>query len=114
MPSDQSGGGNRRALEDSDILEELADSKLNVRPLQSTYLLVHEGWILLLLFYHHNFTEKEGFVLQAKQVGCPFTHTWNTILGRMEKITQIDNLVNCGVALMFPIVALSSWLSHWR
>ncbi|XP_042060299.1 putative GPI-anchor transamidase [Salvia splendens] len=77
MPSDQSGGGNRRALKDLDILEELADPKLN-----------------------------------AKQVGCPFTHTWNTILGWMEKITQIDNLVNCGVALMFPIVALSSWLSH--
>ncbi|XP_042066195.1 putative GPI-anchor transamidase [Salvia splendens] len=77
MPSDQSGGGNQRALEDSDVLEELADPKLN-----------------------------------AIQVGCPLTHTWNTILGRMEKITQIDNFVNCGVVLMFPIVALSSWFSH--
>lgn len=54
------------------------------------------------------------FVLQAKQVSCPFTRTWNTILGRMEKMKQIDSLVNYGLVLMFPIVAFSSWLSHWR
>lgn len=46
-----------------------------------------------------------------KQVSCPFTHTWNTILGRMEKIKQIDSFVNYGLVLMLPIMVLSSWLS---
>lgn len=33
VPLDQSGGGNRRTLESSDVPEELADPKINVRPL---------------------------------------------------------------------------------
>lgn len=35
MPSDQSGGGNRRTLEGSDVPEELADPNPNVRHLHT-------------------------------------------------------------------------------
>ncbi|PIN01969.1 Gpi-anchor transamidase [Handroanthus impetiginosus] len=47
-----------------------------------------------------------------EQVSCPFTRTWNTIRGRMEKMKDIDCLVNYGLILMPPIVAFSSWLSR--
>ncbi|KAL3821384.1 hypothetical protein ACJIZ3_007289 [Penstemon smallii] len=46
-----------------------------------------------------------------KKVGCPFTQTWNRVLGRLEEIKEIDSLVNYGLILMFPIVGLSSFLS---
>ncbi|KAG8386763.1 hypothetical protein BUALT_Bualt03G0182800 [Buddleja alternifolia] len=48
---------------------------------------------------------------QDKQVNCPFTRTWNAILGRLEEKKGIDRLVNYGLILMFPVVAFSSWLS---
>ncbi|KAL7087109.1 hypothetical protein ACP275_13G045600 [Erythranthe tilingii] len=46
-----------------------------------------------------------------KQVSCPFTHKWNTILWRIENMKEMDYLVNYGLALMFPIVSFSTWLS---
>ncbi|KAK4420959.1 GPI-anchor transamidase [Sesamum alatum] len=49
--------------------------------------------------------------VNAEQPSCPFTRTWNIVLGRMEKLKQLDSLVNYGLILMFPIVALSSWVS---
>ncbi|GER29099.1 DNA glycosylase superfamily protein [Striga asiatica] len=51
--------------------------------------------------------EDRDFMVQAKQVGCPFTRTWNTILDQMG-----NSLLNYGLILVFPIVALSSWLSR--
>ncbi|KAL2247203.1 UNVERIFIED_CONTAM: GPI-anchor transamidase [Sesamum indicum] len=48
---------------------------------------------------------------KAEQTSCPFTRTWNIVLGRMEKLKQLDSLVNYGLILMFPIAALSSWVS---
>ncbi|KAL7129100.1 hypothetical protein ABFS83_13G041100 [Erythranthe nasuta] len=47
-----------------------------------------------------------------KQVSFPFTHTWNTILWRVENMKEMDYLVNYGLALMFPIVSFSTWLSR--
>lgn len=49
--------------------------------------------------------------VNAEQTSCPFTRTWNIVLGRMEKLKQLDSLVNYGLILMFPIAALSSWVS---
>ncbi|EYU31622.1 hypothetical protein ABFS82_13G040800 [Erythranthe guttata] len=47
-----------------------------------------------------------------KQVSFPFTHTWNTILWRIENMKEMNYLVNYGLALMFPIVSFSTWLSR--
>ncbi|KAL3632272.1 hypothetical protein CASFOL_025256 [Castilleja foliolosa] len=51
--------------------------------------------------------ELDSSNINVKQVGCPFTRTWNTIIGQMG-----DSLVNYGLISMFPIVAFSSFLSR--
>lgn len=42
MPLDQSGWEKRRTLEASDVPEELADSKINVRPVHPQ---MHDAWL---------------------------------------------------------------------
>lgn len=51
-----------------------------------------------------NITDKHGT--------CPFTRTWNAILGRMEMMKELDDLVNYGLILMFLLATGSSWFSR--
>lgn len=45
------------------------------------------------------------------QQACPFTHMMSTIHKRVEKVKDVDGLVNFGLVLMIPLLAVSSWLS---
>ncbi|KAK6142261.1 hypothetical protein DH2020_022609 [Rehmannia glutinosa] len=74
MPFIQSGSEKRRSLETSDAPQELAESKII----------------------------DTDFMLQAKEVGCPFTRTWNTVLDRME-----NSLVNYEFSLGVELDTLS-------
>lgn len=41
-------------------------------------------------------------------------HLWCTLLNKAAKIEDIDSLVNYGLVIMFPLVAVCTWLSHLR
>lgn len=43
---------------------------------------------------------------------CPYTHAWNIINEKMENIKDVDNVVNCGFAVMLLVAVISSWLSQ--
>ncbi|KAL0328298.1 UNVERIFIED_CONTAM: GPI-anchor transamidase [Sesamum calycinum] len=102
----------RRTLQGSDVPQELGDSKVNVRSLYAlTKCAYSVNSYLKTKFLKIENDKGKGFMLQAEQASCPFTRTWNLVLGRMEKLKQLDSLVNYGLILMFPIVALSSWVS---
>lgn len=46
-----------------------------------------------------------------QEVACPFTRMMATFHDKMEKIEDVDTLVNYGFVLMLPLVAVSTWLS---
>lgn len=48
--------------------------------------------------------------MQDKQ--CPFTQMLNTCHNKMEKIGNVDSLVNYGLVIMFPLLVISTWLSR--
>ncbi|XP_027171038.1 putative GPI-anchor transamidase isoform X2 [Coffea eugenioides] len=52
----------------------------------------------------------QGSSLNIK-VTCPFTRTLSTIHERVEKVKDVDGLVNFGLVLVIPLLAVSSWLS---
>ncbi|XP_022848639.1 GPI-anchor transamidase-like [Olea europaea var. sylvestris] len=56
--------------------------------------------------------ELTGPNMTDKHAICPFTRTWNAILGRMEMMKELDSLVNYGLILMFLLVTGSSWFSR--
>ncbi|KAK2968668.1 hypothetical protein RJ640_004027 [Escallonia rubra] len=43
---------------------------------------------------------------------CPFTRMRSIFNEKMDKIEEIDSLVNCGLAVLFSVVAFSTWLSR--
>ncbi|WOG92923.1 hypothetical protein DCAR_0312201 [Daucus carota subsp. sativus] len=43
---------------------------------------------------------------------CPYTNVWNVINKRMEKIKDVDNIVNGGFALIFLTAVIFSWLTQ--
>ncbi|KAJ4719703.1 GPI-anchor transamidase [Melia azedarach] len=43
---------------------------------------------------------------------CPFTQMLNTCHNKMEKIGNVDSLVNYGLVIMFPLLVISTWLSR--
>ncbi|XP_073311608.1 uncharacterized protein [Primulina huaijiensis] len=47
-----------------------------------------------------------------KHASCPLTHTWNTVLGTMYNLQQIDSFVNYGLMFLLPLVGFSSWISR--
>ncbi|KAI8007697.1 putative GPI-anchor transamidase [Camellia lanceoleosa] len=47
-----------------------------------------------------------------QEVACPFTRMMATFHDKMEKIEDVDTLVNYGFVLMLPLVAVSTWLSR--
>ncbi|XP_019190392.1 PREDICTED: putative GPI-anchor transamidase [Ipomoea nil] len=49
---------------------------------------------------------------KGQPVNCPFTRFWSSIHIKMERIKDVDSLMSYGMALMLPLVAISSWLSH--
>ncbi|XP_027171036.1 putative GPI-anchor transamidase isoform X1 [Coffea eugenioides] len=49
--------------------------------------------------------------IKDQQVTCPFTRTLSTIHERVEKVKDVDGLVNFGLVLVIPLLAVSSWLS---
>ncbi|KAF2294640.1 hypothetical protein GH714_014067 [Hevea brasiliensis] len=42
---------------------------------------------------------------------CPFTQMWTTLNSKMERIEDVDSLVNYGLIIMLPFLILSVWLS---
>ena len=50
--------------------------------------------------------------LQDQHVACPFTQMWSSIDEKMEKVVDMDNLVNYGLLLMILLLAVSSWSSR--
>ncbi|XP_027062146.1 uncharacterized protein [Coffea arabica] len=52
-----------------------------------------------------------GLNIKDQQVTCPFTRTLSTIHERVEKVKDVDGLVNFGLVLVIPLLAVSSWLS---
>lgn len=49
---------------------------------------------------------------KGQPVNCPFTRFWSSIHIKMERIKDVDSLMSYGLALMLPLVAISSWVSH--
>nr|GME07606.1 putative GPI-anchor transamidase [Ipomoea batatas]GME21340.1 putative GPI-anchor transamidase [Ipomoea batatas] len=49
---------------------------------------------------------------KGQPVNCPFTRFWSFIHIKMERIKDVDSLMSYGLALMLPLVAISSWVSH--
>ncbi|GFZ05721.1 peptidase C13 family [Actinidia rufa] len=43
---------------------------------------------------------------------CPFTRMMARLHDKMEKIEDVDTLVNYGLVIMLPLVAVSTWLSQ--
>ncbi|XP_027062578.1 uncharacterized protein [Coffea arabica] len=52
-----------------------------------------------------------GLNIKDQQVTCPFTRTLSTIHESVEKVKDVDGLVNFGLVLVIPLLAVSSWLS---
>ncbi|XP_050225900.1 uncharacterized protein LOC126675322 [Mercurialis annua] len=46
-----------------------------------------------------------------KTEGCPFTRMWNTVNSKVERIENIDSLVNYGLVMILPILVVSVRLS---
>lgn len=49
--------------------------------------------------------------VEDPQDSCPFTNFWISMHGKMIEVEGLDSWVNYGLFLMFPMVAMSSWLS---
>ncbi|KAL3509046.1 hypothetical protein ACH5RR_028447 [Cinchona calisaya] len=49
--------------------------------------------------------------VKDQQVTCPFTRTWSNIHDKIQKVKDVDGLVNYGLVLLIPLLAVSSWLS---
>ncbi|KAG5579111.1 hypothetical protein H5410_049738 [Solanum commersonii] len=49
--------------------------------------------------------------VEDPQDSCPFTNFWISMHGKMNKVEGLDSWVNYGLFLMFPMVAMSSWIS---
>lgn len=49
--------------------------------------------------------------IEEPQSSCPVTNFWISMHGKMTKVQGLDSWVNYGLFLMFPMVAMSSWLS---
>ncbi|THF97534.1 hypothetical protein TEA_001222 [Camellia sinensis var. sinensis] len=56
--------------------------------------------------------EINGSNKKDQEVACPFTRMMATFHDKMEKIEDVDTLVNYGFILMLPLVAVSTWLSR--
>ncbi|XP_049401611.1 uncharacterized protein LOC125865457 [Solanum stenotomum] len=48
--------------------------------------------------------------VEDPQDSCPFTNFWISMHGKMNKVEGLDSWVNYGLFLMFPMVAMSSWI----
>ncbi|VFQ72044.1 unnamed protein product [Cuscuta campestris] len=48
---------------------------------------------------------------EGKQVNCPFTRFLSSIHEKMGSVEDVDSLIFYGLALMLPLVAISSWVS---
>ncbi|VFQ78704.1 unnamed protein product [Cuscuta campestris] len=48
---------------------------------------------------------------EGKQVNCPFTRFLSSIHDKMGSVEDVDSLIFYGLALMLPLVAISSWVS---
>ncbi|KAL7000619.1 hypothetical protein U1Q18_001771 [Sarracenia purpurea var. burkii] len=46
-----------------------------------------------------------------QQSACPFTRMMATFHDKIEKIEDVDTLVNYGLVIMLPLVVISTWLS---
>lgn len=109
MPLDQTSRKRQRTLESSDVPQESVDSDITVRASFPCEQMIFTFFNSMLAIKY-----KKDFILQDNPVTCPFTHTWNSISWRMQTIKEMDYLINYGLALMFPIVAFSSWFSWWK
>lgn len=49
--------------------------------------------------------------VEDPQDSCPFTKFWISMHGKMAMVEGLDSWVNYGLFFMFPMVAMSSWLS---
>ncbi|KAM3268340.1 putative GPI-anchor transamidase isoform X1 [Capsicum chacoense] len=49
--------------------------------------------------------------VEDPQDSCRFTKFWSSTHGKTTKVDGLDSWVNYGLFLMFPMVAMSSWLS---
>ena len=57
---------------------------------------------------------KDGKALMLQDQLGVFGHLWCTFLNKAEKIEDVDILVNYGLVIMLPLVAVFTWLSRWR
>ncbi|RAL38905.1 hypothetical protein DM860_015266 [Cuscuta australis] len=48
---------------------------------------------------------------EGKQVNCPFTRFLSSIHDKIGSVEDVDSLIFYGLALMLPLVAISSWVS---
>ncbi|XP_016572167.1 putative GPI-anchor transamidase isoform X2 [Capsicum annuum] len=49
--------------------------------------------------------------VEDPQDSCRFTQFWSSTHGKTTKVDGLDSWVNYGLFLMFPMVAMTSWLS---
>ncbi|KAM3343438.1 putative GPI-anchor transamidase isoform X1 [Capsicum galapagoense] len=49
--------------------------------------------------------------VEDPQDSCPFLKFWSFMHGKLAKVEGLDSWVNCSLLFMFPMVAMSSWLS---
>ncbi|XP_047260095.1 putative GPI-anchor transamidase isoform X2 [Capsicum annuum] len=50
-------------------------------------------------------------IVEDPQDSCPFLKFWSFMHGKLAKVEGLDSWVNCSLLFMFPMVAMSSWLS---
>lgn len=49
-----------------------------------------------------------------QQGACPFTLMMARFHDKMENFENVDTVVNYGLVVLLPLLALSTWLSQWR
>lgn len=82
--------------------KQTSDSETEVKHLDSIFC----KHLLIIGFFY-----TQGCMVQVEGGSkCP----WSTFRNKVHKSEDIDTLVNYGIAIMAPLVAISTWLSRWR
>lgn len=56
--------------------------------------------------------ETDDASIKDQHVACPFTRSMNSMHQKLDNIKDVDSWLIYGLALMFPMVAVSSWFSY--
>lgn len=104
---DQSVGlDKRRTLTSSNVQAQINNSNTKVSSVIPPYSHPH-------IFFCISCSDlKDGKALMLQDQLGVFGHLWCTFLNKAEKIEDVDILVNYGLVIMLPLVAVFTWLSH--